>query len=354
MLSKLAPSPDWVVGVSALELCLANCSWVGEKQMNLYLWDSGTDNGVTYLSPNQPTIPQERIRRITPNNPSSSDSPFYDPNNNRMRPFARLTVTRQRLYEKSCSDPPYNPALGERPDLDSGYSAEQTDSPLSRYSTASSSNGGGMSMPSDPCAVTDWTEWSECSDQCGNGHRLRTRNFQFETAARAAGCNVNLTERLVCSTLCKDGVSCAVTSWSEWSECSDACGKGFRTRTRRFMYRNSEAVCKDLVQLVDREVCVSTGLNASGLNGECANLAKETASPTTERELGICSVTQWSEWSPCSVTCGKGIKIRTRLYISASAHKKCDVELIQRTPCMASKQQCSQNANEAKGKHFHL
>ena len=54
------------------------------------------------------------------------------------------------------------------------------------------------------------------------------------------------------------------------------------------------------------------------------------------------------EWSACSVSCGKGVKIRTRLYISASAHKKCDVELIQRTPCIASKQ-CSQNAHEAKG-----
>ena len=159
MLSKLGPSPDWIVGVSALELCLANCSWVGEKQMNLYLWDSGTDNGVTYLSPNQPTIPQERIRRITPNNPSSSDSPFYEPNNNRMRPFARLTVTRQRLYEKSCSDPPFNPALGERPDMDSGYSAEQTDAPMTRYSTVSM---GGGNMPSEPCAVTDWT--GECAE----------------------------------------------------------------------------------------------------------------------------------------------------------------------------------------------
>lgn len=213
LISKLGPSPDWIVGVSALELCLTNCSWVNEKQMNLYLWDSGTDNGVTYLSPNQPTIPQERIRRITPNFPSSSDSPFYDPSNNRMRPFARLTVTRQRLYEKSlCTDPNYtNPLPGEKQDVDSGYSsAEQTDSPppTSRhnepikgsYSSAGSLN----SSPSgDSCAVTDWTEWSECSVNCGEGHRLRTRNFQSESAARLAGCNTSLTERLVCSTLCK-------------------------------------------------------------------------------------------------------------------------------------------------------
>ena len=46
---KLGPTPDWIVGVSALELCLKNCSWVGQKTLNLYPWDAGTDSGVTYM-----------------------------------------------------------------------------------------------------------------------------------------------------------------------------------------------------------------------------------------------------------------------------------------------------------------
>ena len=100
----LGPSPDWIVGVSALELCLKNCSWVSEKVMNLYLWDAGTDSGVTYLSPNSPTIPQERIRRITSTTPNLPESPFYDQNGLRMKPIARLTVSRQRIYEKACGD----------------------------------------------------------------------------------------------------------------------------------------------------------------------------------------------------------------------------------------------------------
>lgn len=42
------PSPDWIVGVSGLELCRRNCSWVEYKVLNLYPWDAGTDSGITY------------------------------------------------------------------------------------------------------------------------------------------------------------------------------------------------------------------------------------------------------------------------------------------------------------------
>lgn len=66
------------------------------------------------------------------------------------------------------------------------------------------------------------------------------------------------------------------------------------------MYRNSAKVCGDLVQLVEKEVCVSTGLNSnmSGLNAECSNLSKDNLSPisglSSDRETGVCAVTQWS------------------------------------------------------------
>jgi hypothetical protein len=44
-----APSPDWFVGVAALNLCLRNCSWTDSKVIPLYPWDAGTDGGITYL-----------------------------------------------------------------------------------------------------------------------------------------------------------------------------------------------------------------------------------------------------------------------------------------------------------------
>ncbi|GBO14127.1 hypothetical protein AVEN_63866-1 [Araneus ventricosus] len=49
-------------------------------------------------------MPQEKIRRITASTPNNLQSPFYDPSGEAMKPVARLTVTRQRVYDKNCSD----------------------------------------------------------------------------------------------------------------------------------------------------------------------------------------------------------------------------------------------------------
>jgi len=54
IVSKIDPSPDWIVGVSRLELCLRNCNWVEHKVLNLYPYDAGTDSGITYLHEGEP------------------------------------------------------------------------------------------------------------------------------------------------------------------------------------------------------------------------------------------------------------------------------------------------------------
>ncbi|RWS10095.1 spondin-1-like isoform X3, partial [Dinothrombium tinctorium] len=298
LVSMLGPSPDWIVGVSSLELCLKNCSWVAEKQMNLYLWDAGTDSGITYLSPNQPTIPQERIKRITSSYPNNPESPFYDHTGAKMKPFAKLTVTRQRMYEKQCDG---TDELRPTPD----------------------------SLP-DECQVTEWTDFKPCSVTCGTGVRIRTRNYVHEQKARMSDCRVPLVDTQVCEANCVGNVSCATTTWSEWSECDATCGKGYRTRTRKFMNRMARKVCTQ-VELIEKEMCV-------GAVPECPE------DPIDPK----CSVTPWSDWSPCTVTCGKGMKIRTRLYMSPNSANMCNVELIQKAPCVAEKLDCTIDLSDAK------
>lgn len=64
LVSMVAPSPDWFVGVSGLSL-LENGDWAPEKVVALLPYDAGTDSGSQYTSPNQDTNPPALIMQIT-------------------------------------------------------------------------------------------------------------------------------------------------------------------------------------------------------------------------------------------------------------------------------------------------
>jgi hypothetical protein len=64
LVSMVAPSPDWFVGVAGLNL-LGNGDWAAEQVVDLYPWDAGTDSGATYTSSDQPTVPPTAIFAIT-------------------------------------------------------------------------------------------------------------------------------------------------------------------------------------------------------------------------------------------------------------------------------------------------
>ena len=63
VVSMIAPSPDWFVGVHGVPL-FQNGQWVEELVVNLDPYDAGTDSGATYTSPNNRTTPQEPIARV--------------------------------------------------------------------------------------------------------------------------------------------------------------------------------------------------------------------------------------------------------------------------------------------------
>ena len=63
LVSMIAPSPDWFVGVSSLSL-LEEGSWVSSHVVQLFAYDAGTDSGVIYTSPNAATEPRANIARI--------------------------------------------------------------------------------------------------------------------------------------------------------------------------------------------------------------------------------------------------------------------------------------------------
>ena len=74
LVSMLAPSPDWFVGVGGLSL-IENGDWVAEKTIALVLYDAGTDSGRSFRSRNSDTRPQEPITRLE-GFPVESGAPF--------------------------------------------------------------------------------------------------------------------------------------------------------------------------------------------------------------------------------------------------------------------------------------
>ncbi len=64
LVSMIAPSPDWFVGVDSVELAVGGV-WQEEVVVSLAPYDSGTDSGTTYNSFNQNTDPQEPIHDLS-------------------------------------------------------------------------------------------------------------------------------------------------------------------------------------------------------------------------------------------------------------------------------------------------
>lgn len=80
VVTMIAPSPDWFVGVSGLAL-LVNGRWIDEIVIPLAPFDSGTDSGASYTSPDIDTVPQIPIAEIqgpplSPGGPAASLGTF--------------------------------------------------------------------------------------------------------------------------------------------------------------------------------------------------------------------------------------------------------------------------------------
>ncbi|NQV73838.1 T9SS type A sorting domain-containing protein [bacterium] len=63
LVSMLAPSPDWFVGVSGLPLRSPQ-GWIAYQEVDLYVYDAGTDSGASYAAANAATVPATPISKL--------------------------------------------------------------------------------------------------------------------------------------------------------------------------------------------------------------------------------------------------------------------------------------------------
>ncbi|KAK3578437.1 hypothetical protein CHS0354_037408 [Potamilus streckersoni] len=293
LLTMIGPSPDWCLGVSSLNLCQTNCTWADDIVVDLYPWDAGTDEGVTYIPGRKvPTTPQEKIHRIVNTNPTHRDSPFYGPNP--IKPMATLTLTKTKDV---CSD-------------EEGGATSEEGSPTTEELIDDMKKKMMMKKKLEmmKCATTDWTEWSECSNSCGPGMHQRSRALVNEDILPSM-CPIDLMEKQECQGDCtvperkpgsREKLSqdfevrqtfeldfddpCAVTPWSDWSPCSSrVCGRGVRERWRMFLRKSAQTMdCG--IKIMEKDVCF-------GMIPDCKKalmMKNFTAICSLPEELGPC------------------------------------------------------------------
>ncbi|MDK2595771.1 spondin domain-containing protein [Pseudoalteromonas obscura] len=64
VVSMVAPSPDWFIGIDSLLLFNDN-QWVDEQTIQLKVYDAGSDSGTTFSAADSPTDPQATITLLS-------------------------------------------------------------------------------------------------------------------------------------------------------------------------------------------------------------------------------------------------------------------------------------------------
>ncbi|CAB4057554.1 unnamed protein product [Lepeophtheirus salmonis] len=458
VVSKMIPSPDFIVGVSKENLCLSNCSWVPYRVVDLYPWDIGTDSGITYNDPPNPQRPKDIIKRITSNYPNDPKSPFFDISGAPIKPAARLHIIRQKTYKRSncplemgyqTSSNPMNPSWINTFSKETNNNKKMTQNSFYQEdSTTLEQNNNNRSNKNIPlrfeftgssihessanndihsvkfsdnvlipesnedknelydnisCKKTEWEDWSKCSRTCGFGSRLRLRQFVNHSASKNSNCVDKNVEKEVCQNLpicsaTRYGVrgikmqtldisyvnhninpnfinheekqsyeypprfdymvkklsydeksskemDCSLTNYGPWSDCSVSCGKGSKTRIRRYKEPSKSFECtKELYQIND---CISNFCYGHQNSVYILKNKINNNKYNSSNKNPSCKISEWSSWSPCSKKCNQGYKIRTRLYlIPFVPNRSCDVKLMDRLNCNDAGLKCSSTASK--------
>jgi len=143
------------------------------------------------------------------------------------------------------------------------------------------------------CQLSSWGGWGPCSTTCGGGLAKRLRNIVVNVAHGGAACGATRNSKSCNTQYCP--VNCVMSPWSDWSSCTKTCADGEQTRARF--------------------AAIETAFG-----GRACSHKDETRDCNDRPCPTHCTVSVWSTWTACTLTCGLGNQRRERTVTSHAQH----------------------------------
>ncbi|CAH2047448.1 unnamed protein product, partial [Iphiclides podalirius] len=258
MVCRMIPSPDWFIGVDSLDLCV-DSSWVDQLVLDLDPLDAGAASGLTFTAPRWENSPPEAVSRHKPREPNHPAAGFYYPNRRELPPIAKVQLTKVKEYSpKEVND------LARKELLNNLHMKDKL------KGLPKSKSNGVRNLADNIREATTKNHFDQLID------------LEEEPVGTP---RPNLPENYV-EVVTKSSTRNPVTTNTEFdSELKNmddvvlAVANGQRLGLRKRLPRHFRSRLHHAVNRIQPDDCVVSG---------------------------------WSEWSPCSVTCGFGDKFRTR------------------------------------------
>jgi len=159
------------------------------------------------------------------------------------------------------------------------------------------------------CEWGPWSKWTACSATCAGGSIKRVRDISVHKKNNGSDCLGFFEESAVCNNNPCPG-SCVWSDWCDWGDCPASCGGAKKESTRARLQEASAGGDPCVGNSTREEIC------------------------NTHKCPVDCQLQEWTDWSACSVSCGTGVKVRSRVKTQErEGGKACDGQLSEVKDC---------------------